>query len=190
VGTDQLGATVTTDTAGSLTENLIDCIEALGSPRPASKGLSELYQALATALQSFSGGYPLSPPQSGTLGVGGVLLVANTLTTIFTTPTLATGLWLMTYNLLVDPTSNTSIPTSSAAEGTATATFTGKSNSAVGNATSLTPGGIYELNCNFFANITSPGTILLQAKSNQADTILGEVGSLPAVGGWTASRIQ
>jgi hypothetical protein len=45
-----------TDTAGGLTENIIDCIEALGGARPQSKGLSELYQALAVALSTGGGG--------------------------------------------------------------------------------------------------------------------------------------
>jgi hypothetical protein len=40
--------------AGSLTENLIDLIEAAGGSRPESKGLSELYQALAIALSDFT----------------------------------------------------------------------------------------------------------------------------------------
>lgn len=44
------------DTSGSLTENLIDLIQAAGGARPDSKGLSELYQYLAAALSSFSPG--------------------------------------------------------------------------------------------------------------------------------------
>jgi hypothetical protein len=57
------------DTSGSLTENLIDLIQAAGGTRPDSKGLSELYQSLAVALSAFSpggsgrfGGVSLSTP--------------------------------------------------------------------------------------------------------------------------------
>lgn len=42
--------------AGSLTENLISLIEACGGDRPESKGLQELYQALAVALAAFNPG--------------------------------------------------------------------------------------------------------------------------------------
>lgn len=42
--------------AGSLTENLISLIEAAGGARPASKGLQELYQALAVALAALAPG--------------------------------------------------------------------------------------------------------------------------------------
>lgn len=44
------------DNNGSLTENIIDVIEAFGAPRPSSKSLSELYQALATAIVNFAPG--------------------------------------------------------------------------------------------------------------------------------------
>lgn len=42
--------------AGSLTENIIGLIEAVGGTRPASKGLQELYQDLAVALAAFNPG--------------------------------------------------------------------------------------------------------------------------------------
>jgi hypothetical protein len=59
-----------TDTSGSLTENLIDLIESFGGPRPASKGLSELYQALAVAITNFSGGE--SPTLTAPVTINGV----------------------------------------------------------------------------------------------------------------------
>ena len=178
------------DTAGSLTENLIACIEALGAARPQSKGLSELYQSLATALQSFSGGYPLSTPQSSGQYATNTALVANTTTTIFTTPSLAIGTWLITYQLTIDAASTLSIPTSFVALGTATATFAGKYSATTGNATSLVVGGFYELNCNFLAIVTVAGTVLLQAKSNETDSVIGTVGALTSgVSGYTATRV-
>lgn len=52
--------------AGSLTENLIALIEAAGGDRPASKGLQELYQALAVALSAFSPGGGVEQVHAGT----------------------------------------------------------------------------------------------------------------------------
>lgn len=64
--------------AGSLTENLIALIEAAGGDRPASKGLQELYQALAVALSAFSPG--------GGGGIAPVLLVSAFSDEITTSP--------------------------------------------------------------------------------------------------------
>lgn len=51
--------------AGSLTENLIACIEAAGGVRPSSKGLQELYQALAVALAAFNPGIAVGTIEPG-----------------------------------------------------------------------------------------------------------------------------
>lgn len=52
--------------AGSLTENIIACIEALGGARPSSLGLQELWQAFAEALNAFSPGTPVLSVVAGT----------------------------------------------------------------------------------------------------------------------------
>lgn len=101
------------DTSGSLTENLIDLIEAAGGSRPASKGLSELYQSLATALAAFTpgggGGGCLTPvaavsitssevtsnPPSGPATVDGYAVVTgNRILLVSQVPSANNGLWI------------------------------------------------------------------------------------------------
>jgi len=172
---------MTIDTGGGLTENIIACIEALGGSRPASKGLSELYQALATALSTITP-YPLSPPQSG--DITGATLVANTLTPLAVSSTITQGLWLVTYGVTLTLVNTSSTPKISLAASTGggflgqtTAQFQGTAVS-----TSL------HLAC-FADPGTGGGTVTFNIQSAQADTVIGPTAGV-SPSGYTLTRVD
>ena len=175
------------DTAGSLTENLIDCIEALGSPRPASKGLSELYQSLANALSTFSGG---SAPQSGTLP-SQVDLASGVNTTLFTI-TLSIGTWFVDSSISMNPGTNGDnlgwfyrLINS----GTGTGTISGKYADQITSATSGVP---FDLAIFAEVDVTIAGTFILQVNSLQdSSSFVRAVSptSLAGISGWRAMMV-
>ena len=91
-----------------------------------------------------------------------VLPAQNTLTTIFTTSSLATGYYLLNYSVSAGKSTSTSISGSiNAAAGTASVTFLGQQ-SASFNSQTIGTQVVYQYNLSTIVQVTSAGTLLLQ----------------------------
>lgn len=125
------------------------------------------------------GGYPLSTPQSGQL-TSQLSVPAGTLTTVFTSGTLAVGTWLLTF-VYVAQNANCD---GKIALGTATGTITGTSSGSDASAAA----GVTII-C--LVEITAEGTVDFVVESPAANTILdgSQYYGFPGATGWTATRV-
>ena len=148
---------------------------------------SGIFPVISGGVVTTTATYPLSTPVSGQL-TQAMYLSANPIL-IFSTPTLAAGIWLVTAAVTVGGIANTDNVDIEIQAGTATATFSGQTSATL-------PGGAngyVTLTLSCLVTITSQGTLEVFAGTNGPSTseavTTTYVDSFSGASGWTATRV-
>ena len=150
---------------------------------------SGIFPAISGGVVTTSSGYPLATPQGGAL-TAPLAVPATTWTTIFTTPSLAVGTWLITFGATFSAACYGALQVAlGSAAGTLSGNWVGP---ILDSSAGFNDGGGGSVAC--LVTITTAGTLLLEAYVSAAVNAVAEnptIDGTVTVGatGWTATRV-